>query len=125
MPTAYTIEFLASINRIISQERLSRYLAATNGDIGTALELYEHNIAISEALFGFLHGLEVAVRNSIHYTLRQDLGTPAWYDGGAVLPWSTTGASSPLGTGEGGSYRDSGASASRYAAWQPAPGHLL
>lgn len=93
MPTAYTIEFLASIERVISQERLSRYLAATDGDIGEALELYEHNIAISEALFGFLHGLEVAVRNSIHYTLRQDLGTPAWYDGGAVLPWSTTGAS--------------------------------
>ena len=95
MPTAYTIEFLASIDRVISQERLSRYLAATNGDIGEALELYEHNIAISEALFGFLHGLEVAVRNSIHYTLRQDLGTPAWYDGGAVLPWSTTGAALP------------------------------
>ena len=61
MPTAYTIEFLASIDRVISQERLSRYLAATNGDIGAALELYEHNIALSEALFGFLHGLEVAV----------------------------------------------------------------
>jgi hypothetical protein len=96
MPTAYTIEFLASIDRVISQERLSRYLAATTGDIGEALELYEHNIAISEALFGFLHGLEVAVRNSIHYTLRQDLGTPAWYDGGAVLPWSTTGAALSL-----------------------------
>ena len=68
MPTAYTIEFLASIDRVISQERLSRYLAATNGDIGEALELYEHNIAISEALFGFLHGLEVAVReqHSLH-----------------------------------------------------------
>src|ERR1019366_7366722 len=96
MPTAYTIEFLASIDRGISQERLSRYLAATNGDIGAALELYEHNIAISEALFGFLHGLEVAVRNSIHYTLRQDLGTPAWYDGGAFLPQSPTSPALPL-----------------------------
>jgi len=87
----YTAEFLASIDRVISQERLSRYLAATKGDIGKALELYEYNIAISEALFGFLHGLEVAVRNSIHYTLRRDLGTPTWYDGGVALPWSTTG----------------------------------
>ena len=67
----YTAEFLACIDRVISQERLARYLAATKGDIGEALELYEHNIAISEALFGFLHGLEVAVRNSIHYTLRK------------------------------------------------------
>jgi hypothetical protein len=87
----YTAAFFASIDRVISQERLSRYLAATKGDIGTALELYEHNIAISEALFGFLHGLEVAVRNSVHYTLRRDLGTPTWYDGGVALPWSTTG----------------------------------
>jgi hypothetical protein len=87
----YTAAFLACINRVISQERLSRYLTATKGDIGGALELYEYNIAISEALFGFLHGLEVAVRNSIHSTLRRDLGTPTWFDGGAALPWSTTG----------------------------------
>ncbi len=87
----YTAEFIASIDRVLSRERLSRYLTATKDDIGGALELYEHNIAISEALFGFLHGLEVAVRNSIHYTLRRDLGTPIWYEGGVVLPWSTTG----------------------------------
>jgi hypothetical protein len=87
----YTAEFLACIDRVISQERLSRYLAATKGDMGEALELYEHNIAISEALFGFLHGLEVAVRNSIHYTLRRDLGIPTWYEGGGALPWSATG----------------------------------
>ena len=87
----YTAEFIASIDRVISQERLTRYLSATKGDIPQALELYEHNIAISEALFGFLHGLEVAVRNSIHYTLRRDLATPTWYDGDIVLPWSTTG----------------------------------
>ena len=87
----YTAEFIACIDRVLSRERLSRYLTATKDDIGGALELYEHNIAISEALFGFLHGLEVAVRNSIHYTLRRDLGTPTWYDGGIALPWSTTG----------------------------------
>src|SRR5208283_5317703 len=87
----YTAEFIASIDRVISQERLTRYLAATKGDISGALELYEHNITISEALFGFIHGLEVAVRNSIHYVLRRDLATPTWYDGGVALPWSTTG----------------------------------
>lgn len=87
----YTAEFIACIDRVFSQERLSRYLTATNQDIANAIELYEYNIAVSEALFGFLHGLEVGARNSIHYILRQDLGTATWFDGGATLPWSATG----------------------------------
>src|SRR5690348_9339873 len=86
----YTAQFLACIDRVVSRERLSRYLVATSGDIPKALELYEHNIAVSEALFGFLHGLEVAVRNSIHHTLSKDIGSPIWYDGGCILPWSAS-----------------------------------
>jgi hypothetical protein len=86
---SYTAEFLASVDRVISQERLSRYLAATRGDIHSALHLYEHNIAVSESLFGFLHGLEVAVRNSIHHTLSHDLGMSTWFEGDVALPWST------------------------------------
>ena len=87
----YTAGFIACIDRVVSRERLSRYLAAAGGDIPKALELYEHNIAVSESLFGFLHGLEVAVRNSIHHTLGHDLGSFTWYEGGCVLPWSASG----------------------------------
>lgn len=91
MTFVYTPAFLSDVDRVISRERLSRYITATKGDLCEALGLYESNIAISESLFGFLHGLEVAVRNSIHHTLSCDLATPTWYEGGCVLPWSTTG----------------------------------
>ncbi len=75
----YTAQFLASIERTISRERLNRYLAATQQDIVKALEFYEYNVALSEALFGYLHGLEIAVRNAIHHELTSAYGTPHWY----------------------------------------------
>ncbi len=43
----YSAQFLVSIERTISKERLSRYLAATQGDTVKALELYEYNVALS------------------------------------------------------------------------------
>ena len=88
---AYSAEFLASLDRIISNERLARYLTATRGNTQAALRLYERNMNLSEALFGYLHGLEVAVRNSIHVTLRAAFGTPTWFDYRGALPWSSTG----------------------------------
>ena len=45
-----------------------------------ALQLYEYYIALSEALYGLLHGLEVAVRNAAHHALTASFGTPTWYD---------------------------------------------
>ena len=35
---------------------------------------------LSEALYGLLRGLEVAVRNAEHDALTAGYGTPAWYD---------------------------------------------
>jgi hypothetical protein len=84
-------QFVATLDRVISHERLSRYEFAAGGDISLALELYQHNIAISEAIFGFLHGLQVAVRNSIHHTLSRDLGIPTPYEGTVRLLCSATG----------------------------------
>jgi hypothetical protein len=83
---AYAPGLLASIDRILSRERLTRYLAASNGDLPLALRLYEQNIAVSEGLFGFLHGLEITVRNSIHFTLAPIHGTN-WYEGTGSLRW--------------------------------------
>lgn len=99
MPTpryTYTAQFLSNLERTISRERLTRYLTATNQDVAVALELYEDNVAVSEALFGLLHGLEVTVRNSIHYTLTQQLGTATWYESTTRLPWSTGGEFVPF-----------------------------
>jgi Abi-like protein len=71
----------------MSHARLSRYMTAANGDIKQALQLYEWNLACSEALFGFLHGLEVALRNSLHHVLSNDIGRPDWFREGHPLPW--------------------------------------
>ena len=77
---------LAAIERAVSRERLRRYLTATSNDLSVAVSLYESNIALSEAIFGLLHGLEVAVRNSMHEVLTAQYGTPKWYElGGAPL----------------------------------------
>lgn len=85
----YKPEFLADIERTISFARLSRYVRAASGDQTKALNLYEDNLAISEALFGFLHGLEVAVRNSLHNKMTNDLGGTDWLRDGLALPWRT------------------------------------
>jgi hypothetical protein len=73
----------------MSVARLSRYMRATGGDQAKALQLYEDNIAVSEALFGFLHSLEVAVRNSLHYELSTALRGTDWLRDGLPLPWRT------------------------------------
>jgi hypothetical protein len=51
---------------LLSPERLGPYLLATNGVLGNALALYEHNQALSEALYIPLQNLEVGLRNRLH-----------------------------------------------------------
>jgi hypothetical protein len=82
----YPPDFLADIDRTLTTGRLSRYVRATGGDLDQALLLYEKNMALSEALFGLLHGLEVSLRNSIHYVLSRDIGQEDWYQDGLALP---------------------------------------
>jgi hypothetical protein len=70
---------LVQIERAISRERLKRYLTATGNNLAAAVSLYEQNVAVSEAVFGLLHGLEVAIRNSMHEALAVQFGTPRWF----------------------------------------------
>lgn len=83
----YTPEFIADFGRTVTRARLFRYLTATHQDLELALGLYEKNVLLSQAIFGFLHGLEVAVRNSISYSLSQDLGRINWIQHNLALPW--------------------------------------
>jgi hypothetical protein len=83
----YSPAFLADLDRTMTRARLSRYLKATGGNVDEALQLYEKNVLLSEALFGFLHGLEVSVRNSLHVVFSKDLGIEDWYHNGQLLPW--------------------------------------
>jgi hypothetical protein len=79
-PSPYNPQFLTSIERTVTKERLGRYLGATHQDVANALLLYEYNIALSEALYGLLHGLEVTVRNAVHHALTASYGSANWYD---------------------------------------------
>ena len=68
---------------LISPERLGPYLKDASGDLHKAFELYEHNQALSEALYIPLQNLEVGLRNRMDGMLSQHFGS-RWFDGGVV-----------------------------------------
>jgi hypothetical protein len=86
-PPGYSAQFLLSIERTVTKARLSRYLAASSQDLTQAVQLYEYNVQLSEALYGILHGLEVTVRNAAHHALSASYGVPAWYDRASFTPY--------------------------------------
>ncbi len=47
---------------LLSPERLGPYLVATNSNLDSALDLYVHNQALSEALYIPLQNLEIGLR---------------------------------------------------------------
>ena len=61
--------------RIISPQRLSRYLTATNGDTLKAMTLYRSNLRLSQEVFTIVSCLEVALRNAIDAQLTARFGT--------------------------------------------------
>jgi hypothetical protein len=85
MPTSqgrfeYTDEAVKAIEKSLSPERLAKYISAAQGNKKRAIQLYERNTALSEALYGVIQGLEIALRNALHNTLRKELGLDDWYD---------------------------------------------
>jgi hypothetical protein len=78
---------LADLDRPLTGGLTSRYLSATSGDLDQALQLYEKNVAVSKALFGILHGLEITVRNRLLHALSTDIGVADWYQQGLALPF--------------------------------------
>jgi hypothetical protein len=74
---------------LLSPERLGPYLLAANGVLGNALALYEHNQALSEALYIPLQNLEVGLRNSLHCMLTQEFGE-GWFSSAIVRKPSHT-----------------------------------
>lgn len=72
------------VSKIISHERLSKYLKASGYDQQRALDLYGWNIQLSEAFFPVLSASEVCLRNIIVARLVVLYG-PAWWDDQAFL----------------------------------------
>lgn len=62
----------------LSTDRLSPLLAACGGDVRLALQHYQQNILLSEALYPGLQLLEVVLRNRFEITLLARYGS-AWY----------------------------------------------
>lgn len=58
-----------SLERTISRARLGTYLAATGNDLDAALDLYERNTKLAEALFPVLQGLEICLRNTLDFQM--------------------------------------------------------
>lgn len=72
------------VTRIISQERLTKYLIAAGYDNQRALDLYGWNIQISEAFFPVLSASEVCLRNTISARLLTLYG-PTWWEDATFL----------------------------------------
>jgi hypothetical protein len=76
----YSPEELERLKQALSQERLGSYLALSDNNLREAIRLYERNTMLSEALYGLLQGLEVALRNAIHRELSLGLAREDWYN---------------------------------------------
>lgn len=54
---------------LLSEERMSTYIAATDGDLDSAFELYAWNIELAAALQSATAMVEVVARNAIEHVL--------------------------------------------------------
>jgi hypothetical protein len=64
----------SKFEQIVSQKRLSRYLAACDNNKTKAITLYRYNLQLSEALYSVVSCFEVALRNAINEKLCSLLG---------------------------------------------------
>jgi len=76
----YTDALLVTLEKYLSPERLAPYYALARGDKWIGIQLYERNTELSEALYGVIQGLEIALRNAIHNAMISRLGAADWYD---------------------------------------------
>lgn len=72
-----------TIRDLLTVERLSSYIATSNGDIGRAIELYEWNLTVSAAVMQTTAMVEVIVRNAM------DKELVAWSTARGAATWLT------------------------------------
>src|SRR5947209_7108917 len=73
--------FAANLEQAMSPERLGSYQRRNVvEDEVDVIARYAWNMALSEALYPALQGVEVALRNSIHYAISDKFGNTSWYD---------------------------------------------
>lgn len=69
MNFAYTAALIAAFRRTITDERLTNYLADTNGNEVGALNRYVANTRLCEAFYTPLQGIEITLRNAMNAEL--------------------------------------------------------
>lgn len=72
-------QFVASLHLPIPAVRLAKYRQSPESNLHM-LTNYFWNMALSESLYPTLHGVELALRNTIHATLTNRYGTEEWWD---------------------------------------------
>jgi hypothetical protein len=77
---SYDDATIAAIEKSLSADRLNGYLSLTAGDKSQAIALHERNTEVSEAIYGVIQGLEIALRNGIHQILLDETGSAEWYE---------------------------------------------
>ena len=60
--------------RILSSQRMQRYLSAVNNNTRKAMTLYRYNLRLSKEMFTIVSCFEVALRNAINSRLTLSLG---------------------------------------------------
>jgi len=64
----------SEFEHIISEQRMQKYLAATNNDTRKAMTLYRLNLRLSQEMFTIVSCFEVSLRNTINAIMTQQLG---------------------------------------------------
>ena len=78
-------QVVANLHLPLSQIRLEAYRPPNNGSDLDMVTNYFWDIALAEALVPALHGVELALRNSIHSHLSNFYGTNMWFYRPGVL----------------------------------------
>lgn len=76
----YDAANVTALELAISAERLHPYIIRAGGSRVNAILLYERNIALSEALYGVIQGIEIALRNVLHRQLSSSPYGAMWFD---------------------------------------------
>ncbi len=64
----------ADFEKILSPQRMERYVTACGGDTRKAMTLYRYNLQVSQEMFTIVSCFEVALRNAIDRKLTENLG---------------------------------------------------
>lgn len=64
--------------RQFSEARMGKYLRAMNGDKKRAMQLYRHNLILSQRFYGLISVFEVELRNAIDKHYKKQYRTKDW-----------------------------------------------